>query len=380
MSILLVVVTITSAFLMASLSRPKAAAEADVQTVAEMEVEKDIVDEFKEFMESMLTTTAEAATSAAQATEGYTATTFYPKVETFVNTPSIWKTAKALYNCHEGAELYTNFMSGTRSFTSFPSYTNPSEVLPGDVVQIKGHYLVVLDCTAASSGRINLRTFETNWPKGGYTIANGTYWVKDNQIHRNGTSQNRPFIQGWHVITSFYNAAKSCVDSAFYSGCYSDIKSAFGSDYSKMLAHFMEFGILEGRTASPSFNVVVYINKNSDIKAAFKNNYRQAFYHYCTFGIFEKNRISSDFYNGTYYLDKYSDLVKAFGARGKAYVEAATHFNSNGVQEHRQAIATFSVEKYKANYSDLAKTFNNQWLKYFIHYFQFGKSEGRTAS
>jgi hypothetical protein len=141
----------------------------------------------------------------------------------------------------------------------------------------------------------------------------------------------------------------------------------------------MEFGVQEGRTASPSFDIKVYVSQNADIKSAFGSNYRQAFYHYITFGIFEKNRKASHFYEGSYYLSKYSDLSRAFGSSSKAYIKAAKHFNEFGVYEQRQAIASFSVLKYKNFYPDISAVFSNNWLKYYIHYIQFGIKEGRTA-
>lgn len=378
-SILLIAVLLVTSILGVSSTLVRNTAESGIQSAVDAEGEETAVwDEIKKQMGTMMTIEAEAATNAEKTTENYTATTFYPKAEKFLNTPSLWKTSEALNNCYIGAKLYCQYMSGLSDFKAFPSYTNPSEILPGDVIQIKGHYLVCLDCSA-SGGRISLRTFETNWPNGSYTIGNGIYWVKDNKIHRNGTSQDRPFVQGWHIISSFYDAAKTCVDSKFYTGMYNDIANAIGTNYTKLLSHYMEFGVQEGRTASPSFDIKVYVSQNSDIKSAFGSNYRQAFYHYITFGIFEKNRKASHFYEGSYYLSKYSDLSRAFGSSSKAYIKAAKHFNESGVYEQRQAIASFSVLKYKNFYPDLSAVFSNNWLKYYIHYIQFGIKEGRTA-
>lgn len=316
--------------------------------------------------------------SAVSSTENYTASTFYPKTDAFLNS-SVSKSAKVLNNCWEYMMAWIRFVTGNSSatYSEFPSYNNPAEVLPGDVIQIQGHWLVVLDCQA-SGDTIKLRTAEGNWPNGSYTVGNGIYTVSGNVLKRNG-SASRPFKKGYHIITSFYNAAKTCVDSNFYPAMYPDIKNAYGSNYSSLFSHYMVHGIGEGRVASPSYDVGYYLSANNDVKKTYGSNNRQAFYHYVTYGIFEK-RTSSRFYNGSFYIGRYSDLSRAFGTSGKSFISAAQHFNSNGVSEHRQGISSFSVEAYRNNYSDLQKAFSNHWLDYFIHYLQHGLKEGRKTT
>ena len=40
---------------------------------------------------------------------------------------------------------------------------------------------------------------------------------------------------------------------------YSDVKNAFGSDQDKALAHFVNYGMKEGRQGIKTFNVNVYL-------------------------------------------------------------------------------------------------------------------------
>lgn len=315
----------------------------------------------------------QAASRGTAFTENYTAANYYPAVQAFID-----RYGTRCTNCKEYADRYVRHMTGNPEAkpTDFPSYSNPSEVLPGDVIRITNHWLVVVDCNA-SGNTIILRTAEGNWPNGGVTVGNGIYKISGNVLRRNG-SASRPFIIGYHIIGSFYKAARTCVESSFYAALYPDIRNSFGSDYERMLTHYLIHGVDEGRTASPSFSITAYIELNSDLKKAFGSCYRNAFYHYVTFGIYE-GRNSSYFYSGASFLGRYADLRTAFGTSSVSFISAAEHFNTFGVKEGRQGNDTFSVQVYKNRYEDLRKVFGSSFMNYFIHYLQNGRREGRRT-
>ena len=52
-------------------------------------------------------------------------------------------------------------------------------------------------------------------------------------------------------------------DAEYYAERYPDLKAAYGTDETKLYAHFVNFGIEEGRSASPYFDVVYYANHNN---------------------------------------------------------------------------------------------------------------------
>ncbi|MBE6927370.1 MAG: MBL fold metallo-hydrolase [Ruminococcaceae bacterium] len=52
-------------------------------------------------------------------------------------------------------------------------------------------------------------------------------------------------------------------DAAYYANRYPDLKAAYGTDEAKLYNHFINYGIEEGRCASPYFDVKVYMNQNS---------------------------------------------------------------------------------------------------------------------
>ena len=47
--------------------------------------------------------------------------------------------------------------------------------------------------------------------------------------------------------------------------------------------------------------------------------------------------------------------------------------------EGRQGSASFKAANYKANYPDLAESFQDAWAMYYLHYVKHGASEGRRG-
>lgn len=73
-----------------------------------------------------------------------------------------------------------------------------------------------------------------------------------------------------------------------------------------------------------------YLNNNSDLKKAFGNNYTQAYNHWIKYGCNE-GRYSSKYYQGTYYKNRYGDLS------GMSYYDLARHYLKYGITERRWA-------------------------------------------
>ena len=61
---------------------------------------------------------------------------------------------------------------------------------------------------------------------------------------------------------------------------------AFGSNTTKALKHYINFGKSEGRSIN-SFNAESYLNNNSDLRNAFGNNHDSAIKHFVEFGFSE---------------------------------------------------------------------------------------------
>lgn len=84
------------------------------------------------------------------------------------------------------------------------------------------------------------------------------------------------------------NSVKDIVFNAdYYANKYSDLKKTFGTNATKLFEHYVNFGIKEGRQASPIFSIKDYVNNNSDLKKKYGTDYKTAMKHFVSFGIKE---------------------------------------------------------------------------------------------
>ena len=186
----------------------------------------------------------------------------------------------------------------------------------------------------------------------------------------------------------------SVFNPTYYADKYSDLKSAFGYDSEKLLEHFVNCGMSEGRQAISTFEVHSYLLQYSDLRRAFGTNLKNYYLHYISSGKSEgrvgtgctsmrgattvyKGVDYSKVYDYNYYVGKYADLKSVF-----VYDDAAAvaHFVNSGMSEGRQAKSTFEVHSYLLQYSDLRRAFGTNLKNYYLHYISSGKSEGRAGT
>ena len=204
-------------------------------------------------------------------------------------------------------------------------------------------------------------------------------------------------------------------DPTFYSSNYSDLKRAYGTDASKLLSHFVNCGITEGRQAKNTFSVIAYRDRYPDLKRAFGSNMKAYVNHFISYGYREGRNgaptgttaatstkttsttttktttttttttATSYKYGGvdyklvfdpTYYSNKYPDLKRAFGTNASKLLD---HFVNCGIREGRQAHSNFNVVAYKNRYPDLRNAFGSNMKAYVTHYISCGYKEGRNA-
>ncbi|MBQ9277901.1 MAG: hypothetical protein IJ224_04620 [Lachnospiraceae bacterium] len=289
---------------------------------------------------------------------------------------------------------------GSSCFTAFPSGLGwrgeniaAGQRSPGDVMNgwmnSAGHKANILSSNFKSIG---IACYYVPGSKYGY------YWVQcfGGTVLEAASQSNSSTVYGGVDYSAVYNYD-------YYINKYSDLKTAFGSNSSAALAHFVNFGMSEGRQASADFNVTIYKNNYTDLQRTFGNNLKSYYLHYINNGKSEgrnaKTIISGSsggstastpgsaptVYNGVdysavydynYYINKYGDLRAAFGSNSSA---ALAHFVNNGMKEGRQACAAFNVQVYKSNYSDLRNAFGNDLRSYYLHYIRNGKKENRNA-
>lgn len=174
----------------------------------------------------------------------------------------------------------------------------------------------------------------------------------------------------------------------YYVSRYSDVKQAYGNNSDKVLQHFIQHGMSEGRTGNKDFNVYGYKSRYSDLRAAFGNDLKKYYMHYIQNGKKEGRKSDlvkvttyqgvdySDVYDYDYYTKKYSDIYTAFVNDPAGAIE---HFINFGIKEARQANEEFNITAYKNNYADLRNAFGDNNVAYVRHYIELGQKEGRNA-
>lgn len=186
----------------------------------------------------------------------------------------------------------------------------------------------------------------------------------------------------------------SVYDFNYYIAKNPDVLKVYGYDENKVLGHFVNFGMKEGRSAKEVFSVKSYKNRYPDLRRAFGNNAKSYFLHYINNGIREKRiAIGCDTtiigaqtkYNGidygsvydfNCYVSKNPDVLKAYGYDEN---KVLAHFVNFGMKEGRRASEKFNLSAYKNRYADLRKAFGNKNKLYYLHYIGNGKKENRIA-
>ena len=169
----------------------------------------------------------------------------------------------------------------------------------------------------------------------------------------------------------------------------------FNGDFYKILEHFVNHGMKEGRLAKSSFDVISYKNAYVDLRNNFGNNLTKYYMHYIQHGKKEgRNKttgISSPIgavtklnsidyslvYDYNYYISKYPDIKSNLGTDD---IKILSHFVNNGMKEGRQAKSSFDVTSYAYKYSDLRRTYKNDLSAYYLHFIKNGSKEGRIAT
>ncbi len=143
-----------------------------------------------------------------------------------------------------------------------------------------------------AEGRQGKETFDVNSYRNQYADLRAAFGndLKSYYMHyiANGKKEGRAgtgckTLQG--AVTVYNGVDYSAVfDYNYYISNNSDIKAAFGNDDVAVLAHFVNYGMSEGRRASEEFDVNVYKRNYSDLRSAFGNDLKSYYIHYMTNG------------------------------------------------------------------------------------------------
>ena len=183
-------------------------------------------------------------------------------------------------------------------------------------------------------------------------------------------------------------------DPDYYLQHNPDVARAFGTDGEKVIQHFINNGMREGRQGSADFSVQSYRNQYADLRRAYGKNLKSYYLHYIKYGKKEgrkgigcsslQNAITvyngidyKDVYNFNDYIARYSDIARLYSGDDMG---ALQHFVTFGMKEGRQGSDSFSVQSYRNQYADLRRAFGNNLKSYYLHYINNGKKEGRKTT
>lgn len=82
-------------------------------------------------------------------------------------------------------------------------------------------------------------------------------------------------------------------------------------------------------------------------------------------------------FNYEYYKDKYADFFQNKGINTKE--KALEYFIDEGMVKGHQASEEFNVLAYRNRYQDLRLAFGDEYKRYYMHYINYGKAEGRNG-
>ena len=115
----------------------------------------------------------------------------------------------------------------------------------------------------------------------------GTYYVKETKAPAGYYPDDKVYTAKLvRTKNAYYDGVNYApvFDAEYYSENNWDLREKFGTDSEKLLEHFVNYGIDEGRRASSNFDVVYYKTVNSDL-ASLSN--KEAVAHYLSYGIGE---------------------------------------------------------------------------------------------
>lgn len=276
-------------------------------------------------------------------------------------------------------------------------YPDIAKAFPNDDISTLAHF-VTCGMNEKRQGNMN---FDVNSYYNRYAdlrSAFGTNWSAY-YLHyiQNGKAEGRKgtgtkSIQGTTVYNGVdYSAVYNMSD---YLNKNTDVKKAVGGDDLAAIAHFVNYGMKEGRQASSKFDVNSYRMRYKDLRSAFGYDLAAYYYHYMSSGKAEGRQATGKVtsidaitvYNGVdysavydfnYYLSANPDIKAAFGNDDLAVL---SHFVNYGMKEGRRSCEAFNVLTYREKNGDLKAAFGDDLKQYYIHYINYGKNEGRKAA
>lgn len=261
-------------------------------------------------------------------------------------------------------------------------HANASQISAGDVVRYKSgtwdHTIFVLgvngnivsyaDCNGSGkndSAIVWSRTITTEILAGKISVPLSQYPSQKGYIAHNVRNElTNQFIDGLVFNASFYYYRNSDLQSRYTIGGNIDVGG--------LQSHWLNYGLKEGRVASPFFDVKYYLKNNADLQGVYNTDYVGATSHYLNYGRAE-NRKSSLIYDPHAYRQCNADLANM------NYEELLIHYRLYGIEEGRRASKEFDIKSYLIKNPDVAANTSGNCHAVF-HALSSGVVEGRDLT
>ena len=214
-----------------------------------------------------------------------------------------------------------------------------------------------------------------------------------------GTDIRNNFMSKLGTFNGFntmYNGVEysSIYDPEYYLERYPDVAAAYANDGYALIAHFVNYGIDEGRIASAYFSPYVYKSNYVDLRNAFGYSIGTYTRHYISSGQSEGRQgwlpngstakawvldgvNYSNIYSYDYYVSANPDVTALVGTDD---LDVLSYFVNYGMDMGQRASKQFDVTSYRNEYPDLRSDFGHGNRSYYMHYLNSGQAEGRHGT
>jgi hypothetical protein len=128
-----------------------------------------------------------------------------------------------------------------------------------------------------------------------------------------------------------WELAPDVFEPVYYADQNADVEKINGYDKQKLIDHWLENGLKEGRRSSPVLDVRFYLAQNPDLAKQFgQQNYREAAHHWHTIGR-KEGRPSHPQFSVRKYLENNPDVARRVGQRN--YEAAIDDYLEQGYQK-----------------------------------------------
>ena len=312
----------------------------------------------------------------------------------------------------KGDAINLFYMVYTPSGTSETTHTHKYESKITKQATCTEAGVLTYTCTS-TTGTCDKKTYTETIPAKGHSFS--TEWTVDVEATETtpGSKSHHCTVCGEKADVTEIPATGPKYDAEYYAPVFDaeyylatnpDLKEAFGDDAQKALAHFVEYGIKEGRQGSAEFNVYSYRARYADLDAAFGDDLASYYTHYIEYGKAEgRNGAPEKTY--TVIFKKNGEVVKTEivkegeSATAPAEVESENGFEGwdkdfTNVTSDMEVNAVygflvyngvdyspvFDGKYYLGLYADIKAAFGEDEKSAFEHFVNYGIKEGRQGS